>query len=116
MYLYIQLNMLYCVLFTCSIMSILTENNSINTCTLNVNGLLDRQCQFSLKEFLLQNKVDILFLQETHVSNLKVIKELENYFDCFKCFWNFGTPFSKGTAIFISYNLNFNATTDNVHL
>jgi exonuclease III len=48
-------------------MSILTENNSINTCTLNVNGLLDRQCQFSLKEFLLQNKVDILFLQETHV-------------------------------------------------
>ena len=100
--------MLYCVLFTCSIMSILTENNSINTCTLNVNGLLDRQCQFSLKEFLLQNKVDILFLQETHVSNLKVIKELENYFDCFKCFWNFGTPFSKGTAIFISYNLNFN--------
>ena len=89
-------------------LSILTENNSINTCTLNVNGLLDRQCQFSLKEFLLQNKVDILFLQETHVSNLKVIKELENYFDCFKCFWNFGTPFSKGTAIFISYNLNFN--------
>lgn len=73
--------MLYYVLFTCSIMSILTENNSINTCTLNVNGLLDRQCQFSLKEFLLQNKVDILFLQETHVSNLKVIKELENYFD-----------------------------------
>ena len=85
-------------------MSIFTENNSINTCTLNVSG----QCRSSLKEFLFQNKVDILFLQETHVSNLKVVKELENYFDCFKCFWNFGTPFSRGTAIFISYNLNFN--------
>ena len=56
-------------------MAIFTENKSINTCTLNVNGLLDRQCQFSLKEFLFQNKVDILFLQETHVSNLKVVKE-----------------------------------------
>jgi exonuclease III len=49
-------------------MSILTENNSINTCTLNVNGLLDRQCQFSLKEFLLQNKVDILFLYEIKIA------------------------------------------------
>jgi hypothetical protein len=67
-------------------MSIFTENNSINTCTLNVNGLLDRQCQFSLNYVLLQNKVDISFLQDTHVSNLKVIKELENYLIVFNVF------------------------------
>ena len=82
-------------------------NNIINTCTLNVNGLLDNYCQYSLKCFCLQNNIDILFLQETHVSNLKKVNELNDYFDMYKCFWNFGTNFSRGTAIFISHSLDF---------
>jgi exonuclease III len=58
-------------------------NNIINTCTLNVNGLLDNYCQYSLKCFCLQNNRDILFLQETHVSNLKKVNELNDYFDMY---------------------------------
>ena len=55
--------------------------NIINTCTLNVNEFLDNYCQYSLKCFCLQNNIDILFLQETHVSNLKKVNELNDYFD-----------------------------------
>jgi exonuclease III len=61
-----------------------------------------KQFQYSLKCFCLQNNIDILFLQETHVSNLKKVNELNDYFDMYKCFWNFGTNFSRGTAIFIN--------------
>jgi hypothetical protein len=41
------------------------------------------------------------------VSNLKKVNELNDYFDMYKCFWNFGTNFSRGTAIFISHSLDF---------
>jgi hypothetical protein len=47
--------------------------------------LLDNYCQYSLKCFCLQNNIDILFLQETHVSNLKKVNELNDYFDMYKC-------------------------------
>ena len=87
--------------------SLPVADDTINFCTLNVNGLLDFRCQFALKNFCLSNKVDVLFLQETHVSSVKVTKNLENYFDFYRCFWNFGTIHSRGTAIFISRSLNF---------
>ena len=83
-------------------------DDTLNVTTLNVNGLLDYKCQFSLKSFCLQHKIDILFLQETHVSNLNFSQKVDNYFDLYKCFWNFGSNFSRGTAIFISHSIDCN--------
>ena len=84
------------------------DDNLINVSTLNVKGLLNIHCQYALKQFTLLHKVNILFLQETHVYNIKTAKVLENYFDHFKCFWSFGDKYSRGTAIFISHSLDYN--------
>ena len=93
------------LLLTC-VMSSLADD-TLNVCTLNVNGLLDYNCQYALKSFTFQHKIDVLFLQETHVSNSKVVKNLDSYFNHYRCFWNFGSNFSRGTAILISHSVDF---------
>ena len=95
------------LLILCLLIMLSFNQNIVNVATLNVKGLLNVNSQFTLKQFCFSHNVDILFLQETHVHNLKIAKTLDTYFDHFKCFWNFGTNLSRGTAIFISHSLDF---------
>lgn len=86
-------------------MNLPLADDEITVCTLNVNGLLDFHCQYSLKQFWFKNKIDVLFLQETDVSNLKFAKNLEKFFDLYRCYWHFGSIHGRGTSIFVSHSL-----------
>ena len=71
--------------------------------SLNINGFRSNQKQRLVKQFIDQNKIDILLLQETFVDNLaksiESILELEN-----RIIWNFGRPDSCGVAILLIKN------------
>ena len=57
-------------------------NNIINTYTLNINGLLDNFCQYSLKNIAYKIRLIFSFLQETHVSKCKIANKLNAYLIC----------------------------------
>ena len=48
--------------------------SELNVLTLNVRGLLSNTTQYSLKQLCYNHKLDIVFLQETYVSNMKISK------------------------------------------
>ena len=69
--------------------------------TLNCNGLLtDKLKQYEIKDFIYSNKIDILFLQETHIYNKKLEANLEILFNC-KTYFSYGTNRSRGVGILI---------------
>ena len=50
-------------------------------------------------------KLDILLLQETHVDNLRLGKQIEQKLGG-KIFWSLTIPDSKGVGIFVNNNFN----------
>ena len=75
--------------------------------TQNCKGLqLDRSKTDCLKILLDKEKIDILFLQETHVDTLKLGKHIENKLDG-KMFWSFGASNARGVGIYLSKFLEF---------
>ena len=69
--------------------------------TLNVGGLRTSIKQNSVKHLIDEHKIDILFLQETHVDTLELGRKIERYFGG-HIFWSLSNPAEKGTGIFIS--------------
>ena len=54
----------------------MVSKNVMNLCTLNVNGMHNKEKMVRVTEFLKRNKCSIAFLQETHLDdNLK--KEID---------------------------------------
>ena len=49
------------------------------------------------------NNINILLLQETHVSNLGIKPEIDRLFDC-QSFWSFGSNDSRGVAVLLMNN------------
>ena len=47
--------------------------------------------------------INVLLLQETHVSDLSYKKDIDKEFDCVS-YWSFGSTDSRGVAIFIMNN------------
>ncbi|PJE77720.1 Exodeoxyribonuclease [invertebrate metagenome] len=84
----------------------INTTDSINIITWNCNGFLSKSRQYELSDFVHNNDIHIVLLQETHVSNLSVGKRIEDFLKC-KAIWNFGTFNSRGTAVlfFIDVNL-----------
>ena len=81
--------------------------------SININGLRSNLKQSSVKDFILQNKPDILLLQETFVDNSFLAKSIEQNLGLdMRCIWNFGKGNSCGVAIFL---LNNNISIDNFH-
>lgn len=69
--------------------------------SLNCKGLKTPHKVALLQQRLEHYKVDICFLQETHVDNIKLAKEIESKLNG-KMFWSFTENKGKGVAIFIS--------------
>ena len=73
--------------------------------SLNINGFRSNQKQRLVKQFIDQNKIDILLLQETFADNLRLAKSIESTLKLEnKIIWNFGKPDSCGVAILLIRN------------
>lgn len=73
--------------------------------SLNCNGLRDQNKVQLVKHLIDREKIDVLFLQETHIDTLnfgrKVACKLGGH-----VFWSFGQPRGRGVAIFVSKTVN----------
>ena len=61
----------------------------------------------NLKLLIEKEKLDVLFLQETHVDTLKLGKCIENKLEG-KIIWSFGTNNARGVGIFFNESLDVN--------
>ncbi|ESO86744.1 hypothetical protein LOTGIDRAFT_146024, partial [Lottia gigantea] len=75
--------------------------------SINCNGLLGPNKIHYLNNLLLLERFDIVFLQETHVSDIKIAKYFEKILTFYKCFWSFGSNRSCGSAILVRTSLDF---------
>ena len=78
---------------------------SINT--LNCAGIRGAPRRSVLCEEWKRMKVDVLFLQETHVACVKEGQTVEKEFGC-KAFWSFGTGNARGVGILLAHHLVYN--------
>ena len=73
--------------------------------SLNVCGFKTSYKLESVRYYIEKFKLDILFLQETHVDNLQLGRTIENKLNG-KIYWSFS--FKRGVGIFISNKLQAN--------
>lgn len=69
--------------------------------SLNINGFRSKLKHNLISQFVTQNKIDILLLQETFVDNKNLAKNIEERLQSVNCIWNFGKANSCGVAILI---------------
>ena len=76
-----------------------SDNTNIHVLTLNVQGVRDRNKQKRVYEWAKQQKANILFLQETHLTD----DTFQTFDQQFKgtVFHSFGTSNSRGVAVLI---------------
>ena len=73
--------------------------------TININGLRDNLNKRQILSHYTKNW-DIVFIQETHIDNINIAKELESTFNG-KCFWSFGNNRSRGVAVILNNRLHY---------
>ena len=83
----------------------MTLRNTINLCSLNVNGSNLREKRNRIIEWIKAQKCSISFIQETHFDE-KIENELKNKSD-YDLFCSHGTSASRGVAIFIKKSLSY---------
>ena len=75
---------------------------TLNIYSLNINGLRSNVKQVFIKDFISDNDVDILCIQETHIDNFFVVKRIEQTFSqSYKYIWSYGHGQSCGTCVII---------------
>lgn len=67
--------------------------------SLNCNGLLSQFKQKAISNYCIANGIDVLFLQETHVSNLKLARYVQSFMKCKDSRWSFYNNHSSGVSI-----------------
>jgi exonuclease III len=79
-------------------------SSQLRIATLNVNGFLQARKHYDLLQHVIHDDLDIVCIQESHISTLEIGIEIEHTLKC-KAVWGFGTSKSCGTAILI-FNIN----------
>ena len=65
--------------------------NELNISTININGLRAPRKQLYLKDYIIKHKIDILCVQETHIENFLLSKNIERNFNLEKrVYWSYG--------------------------
>jgi len=83
--------------------------------TFNIRGMNQSNKVQFLNDFLKDQKVDICFLQETHIDSPELIDELGNTFSEFFCYFTVNFDKTKGVGILIKKNLSHNISIINTH-
>ena len=79
----------------------------LSIATINCNGLRTGHKINLLKTLIQREKVNIVFLQETHVHNLQLGNEIADTLEG-KIIWSFSQPRGRGVGIYLSNTLCFN--------
>jgi len=76
---------------------------SLNIFSININGFRSKRKQLYIKNFLNDNNVDILCIQETFIEEFRTAKKVENLLNLHaKLIWSFGDENSKGVLIILN--------------
>ena len=86
---------------------------NLKIASLNINGFRSKFKHKLITQFVTQNKIDILHLQETFVDNTNLAKNIEERLQSVNCVWNFGKANSCGVAILL---FNENICIEKYHL
>ena len=71
--------------------------------TININGFRSTKKQTFIKDYILINKINILCIQETHVDDYKMSKQIENLISKeYFYVWNFSNNLSCGCCIIVN--------------
>ncbi|VDI15401.1 blast:LINE-1 retrotransposable element ORF2 protein [Mytilus galloprovincialis] len=76
--------------------------NPLHICSLNCQGLRKYEKRIRLKEWIKQQKCNIIFLQETHFSNNSIDKEFTG-----DLYHSFGSTQSRGVSIYINQKIKY---------
>ena len=80
---------------------LLQMSEGFNTLTINVHGTIKNiEERSKLLACVQLNDINILFLQETHVNDLKFKFQIDKIFNC-QSYRSFGTSDSRGVAILL---------------
>ena len=69
--------------------------------SLNINGFRSKLKHALIKQFVFQQKLDMLLLQETDFDNMRLARTIEQRLNVVNCIWNFSKGVSCGLAILI---------------
>lgn len=83
----------------------MSQLNHLHLCTLNTKGLGDKNKRLRLYEWIKEQKVKIIFLQETHFDN-KLIENIKQETKR-EIFSSNGTSTSRGVAILLDCELDY---------
>jgi len=83
--------------------------------TFNIRGINDQNKADFLKDYLKNNGVDIVFLQETHIDSPDTVDELGNMFSDFFCYFTIRFDKTKGVGILIKKNFCANMSVLSTH-
>jgi len=78
----------------------------INFISLNIRGINDPNKVQFLKDFLRNQRVDVCFLQETHLNSSDYVDELSKNFSNYFCYFTLNFDKTKGVGILINKNLS----------
>jgi len=78
----------------------------LNFLTLNIRGINDANKTHFLRDYLRDQRVDICFLQETHLNSPDYVDELGNIFCDFFCYFTVNFDKTKGVGILIRKNIS----------
>ena len=81
-------------------------NSPLHLLCLNTNGLRSSEKRSRLNEYIKFQKVDILYLQETHFTN-DIFTKIRSEFDQWDMVHSCGTSASRGCSIFINKRLSY---------
>jgi exonuclease III len=79
---------------------------------LNIFSFNDKNIIMFIREFLDMNKIDIWFIQETHVHDINIFNNVKETFSSYEFFSSLTTTNSRGVCIFIKRERNIKITNE----
>jgi exonuclease III len=82
------------------------KNKEIKIATLNIRSIYNEEKILYIKDLLIENNIDILFLQETHANEEEKNKYIQKHLRSYRYIFSYSDNASKGVGILISKTLD----------
>ena len=74
--------------------------------TLNIFSFNNKNKIMFIREFLDRNKIDICFIQETHIHDINIFNNVKETFSSYEFFSSLTATNSRGVSIFVKRERN----------